>query len=123
MSPVRHPVSGAALTFVIDDELRTLREDLGGTTARSARTLVKSGPLRVTLVGINPGGELRPHHAEGPITLQVLEGEIDFRVEDQTSRLTAGTLFALEGGITHGVRSEKGAVFLLTVVGAQEPTG
>lgn len=120
MSPVRHPVTGPALAFALADELVKLRAELDSAPARSARTLVKDGPLRVTLVGVKPGGELRPHQADGPITLQVLEGEIDFQVEEQITRLSQGTLFALEGGIMHSVRSEDGAVFLLTVVGPRE---
>jgi len=120
MSPVRHPVSGAALAFALTDELDKLHAELATAPARSARTLVKGGPLRVTLVGVKPGGELRPHQADGPITVHVLEGELDFQVEEQITRLSAGTLFALEGGIMHSVRSERGAVFLLTVVGAPD---
>ena len=122
MSPVRHHVSGAALAFVLTDELEKLRAELETAPARSARTLVKDGPLRVTLVGVKPGGELRPHQADGPITLQVLEGELDFQVEEQIARLSEGTLFALEGGIMHGVRSEHGAVFLLTVMAVRDPS-
>ena len=95
MTPVRHQVSGQALQFALQEEVETVKRELTGTTTRSARTLVKEGPLRVTLVGVNPGGELRPHKADGPITLQVLEGEIHFDAEGQRWTLAAGTLFAL----------------------------
>jgi quercetin dioxygenase-like cupin family protein len=46
----------------------------------------------------------------------VLEGEIEFAVGEMARVLTAGTLFALEGGIQHAVKSEHGGVFLLTVI-------
>ena len=41
-----------------------------------ARTLVKEGPLRLTLIGLGLGGTIRPHQAEMPLTILVLEGEI-----------------------------------------------
>jgi quercetin dioxygenase-like cupin family protein len=116
MSPVQHPVSGPALAFSLADELRTVHDELAKTERRIGRTLVKDGPLRVTLVGLNPGGELRPHRAEGPITVHVLEGELEFEAGEKRWPLTAGSLLALDAGITHSVRSERGGVFLLTVV-------
>lgn len=62
MSPVQHPVSGIALSFVLEHELQIVREQLGSAT-RGGRTLVKNGPLRATLVGLNAGGVLAPHKA------------------------------------------------------------
>jgi quercetin dioxygenase-like cupin family protein len=116
MSPVKHTVAGPALSFVLADEMRLVRDELDPSNERSGRTLVKEGPLTVTLVAVNPGGELRPHHAKGPITIHVLEGEIEFHAENQTWTLPAGSLFALNSGVTHAVRSAKGGAFLLTVV-------
>ena len=120
MTPVRHPVSGPALQFSLRNEIDTVKRELTGTTTRSARTLIKEGPLRVTLVAVNPGGELRPHKAAGPITVQILEGEIILEARGQNWTLAAGSLFALEGGIAHSVRSVGGGLFLLTVVGAAD---
>jgi quercetin dioxygenase-like cupin family protein len=116
MSPVKHPVSGPALAFSLSDEIQTLRKELAKAPSRSARTLIKEGPITVTLIGVNPGGGLSAHKADGPITVQVLEGEIEFAVGEMARVLTAGTLFALEGGIQHAVKSEHGGVFLLTVI-------
>jgi quercetin dioxygenase-like cupin family protein len=115
MSPMHRPISGPALSFALDDELRILREQLG-TSRRVGRTLVKDGALRVTLVGLSAGGTLRPHKAEGPITLHVLEGAIELEAEGERWTLPAGTLFALGAGITHAVSAPAGGAFLLTVV-------
>ena len=54
--------------------------------------------------------------AEGPISVHVLEGEIAFEAEGRTWTLGPGDLLALAHGIPHAVRSERGGVFLLTVV-------
>jgi len=116
MSPVKHPVSGPELSFALSEEMALLRTELRTAPARSARTLIKEGPVTVTLIGVNPGGSLHPHKADGPITVQVLEGEVEFTVGETTHALSAGTLLALDGGITHAVHSAHGGIFLLTVV-------
>ena len=112
--PVQRPVSGPALAFTVDDEVRTVRDQLA-TTTRSARTLVKNGPLRATVMGLAPGGELASHSADGPITVHVLEGAIEFEAEGRSWPLPAGSLFALDAGIPHRVRAPDGGIFLLTV--------
>jgi quercetin dioxygenase-like cupin family protein len=114
MSPTEHPVSGPALLFDLAEELEIIHEQLV-TTARTARTLVKNGSLRETLIGIAPGGGLAPHSADGPITVLVLEGALDFDVAGKAWSLRKGSLFALDAGIEHSARSAEGAVILLTV--------
>src|SRR5690606_22863485 len=54
MSGVQHAVTGTTLSFVLEDEMQTVRENLGS-SGRTGRTLVKDGPLRVTLVGLGAG--------------------------------------------------------------------
>lgn len=118
MTPVKHPVSGPELTFSLSDEIAMLRAELRNAPERAAKTLIKEGRVTVTLIGVNPGGALHPHKAGGPITVHVLEGEVEFTVGETTRTLAMGTLFALDGGITHSVHSTHGGIFLLTVVNA-----
>jgi len=118
MSPVKHAVSGPALTFSLTEEMASLKSELRNAPARAAKTLIKEGPVTVTLIGVNAGGSLHAHKADGPITVQVLEGEVEFAIGETTRSLPAGTLLALDGGITHAVHSAHGGVFLLTVVNA-----
>lgn len=121
MSPVKHVVTAPALTFSLPDETRTVREQLAaGAGERSGRTLIKDGPLRVTLVGLNAGGRVRSDKADGPITMQVLEGSVELDVEGQRLPMPAGSLLALDAGVPHTVSSTGGALFLLTVVHTEE---
>lgn len=116
MSPVKHAVSGPTLVFSLAEEIQALHKELANASVRSAKTLVKEGPITVTLIGVNAGGGLSAHKAAGPITVQVLEGEIMFKVGETTRTMGVGTLLALDGGITHDVESAHGGIFLLTVV-------
>lgn len=112
--PVQRSVTGPALSFSLAEELRIVKDQLA-TTSRTARTLLKNGPLRATLMGLAPGGEVASHSADGPITVHVLEGAIEFEAEGRTWPLPEGSLLALGGGIVHSVRAPRGGVFLLTV--------
>lgn len=118
--PVKRQVAGAELSFSLEKEVQTVRAELAAVPARVARTLVKEGSLRVTVVGVNPGGSLRSHRADGPITIQVMDGEIEIETDGHTRPLSRGMLFALNAGITHSVRSARGGIFLLTVIGAAD---
>lgn len=118
MTPLKHPVSGPVLTFSLPEEMARLKTELRNAPARSAKTLIKEGRVTVTLIGVNPGGSLHAHKADGPITIQVLEGEVELAIGETTQALPAGTLLALEGGIMHAVHSAHGGIFLLTVVHA-----
>ena len=86
---------------------------------RSARTLVKDGPLRLTIVAIGPGGTLPAHSAAGPITIHLLEGEVTVSALKRDYALGPGDLLVLAPGTEHAARSALGGVFLLTVVHQQ----
>lgn len=95
--------------------MQLVRSQLGDATTRIARTLVKMGPLRVTLVGIHAGGSLHEHTSPGPVTIQVLEGAMDVLTREKRWPLPAGTLLSLDAGVPHAVESTQGSLFLLTV--------
>lgn len=83
---------------------------------RSARTLVKEGPLRLTIVAIAPGGDLPAHRTGGPVTIHVFEGEVTVSALNQEYPLAPNDVLVLAPGVEHAARSAAGGVFLLTVV-------
>lgn len=116
MSSIDRPLAGSVLLFALDEEReraadRTILERSG----RNARTLLKEGPLRVTLVVLAPAGEIQEHEAAGPITVQVLEGRVRFRVGAETYDLRPGSLLMVPAEVRHAVASDEGGTFLLTV--------
>lgn len=82
---------------------------------RSARTLVKDGPLRLTIMGLSAGGTLPPHSTEHPLSIQVVQGDATFFALDQEYALAAGDVLIFAAGVEHSARSKSGASFLLTV--------
>jgi quercetin dioxygenase-like cupin family protein len=115
MSPVHRSLAGEVLAFDLAEEMRLIREQLVGGRVRIARTLVKEGSLRLTLVGLAPGARVDEHDAAGPVTINVLEGELELTAGGETGTYATGALIALERRVRHAVRSQRGAMFLLTL--------
>ena len=117
MSSIDRVLQDEILRFDLDEEERNATDpDTLGRSGRSSRTLIKEGPLRVTLIVLGPGGEVPEHAAQGPVTVQPLRGEIHVRVnEGETHTLSPGELVAIDAAVPHSVASDDGAAFLLTV--------
>ena len=117
VSSLNRPLAGDAMLFDLAAEIETARSvEPAAQTRRTARTLLKNGPLRVTLILVHPGGEIAEHTASGPITIQVLRGSIRLRIDNEEQTLSAGQVIGLAGGIRHSVAADEEAAFLLTVV-------
>lgn len=116
MPSIQRPLSGDILVFDLDEEReRAADPELIDRSGRNARTLLKNGPLRVTLVVLGPDGELAEHEAAGPITVHVVDGRIRFGSGDEEHDLGPGQLLSAGPAVRHRVTSEDGAAFLLTV--------
>jgi quercetin dioxygenase-like cupin family protein len=97
----------------LDDVIERLPPDRP--CGRRAETLLKSPGLRVILVTMRAGAELREHAAPGPIAIQPLRGRFAFLVDGEAREVAAGTLLGVEGGVRHTVRAIEDGAFLLTI--------
>jgi quercetin dioxygenase-like cupin family protein len=116
MSSLDRTISGEVLVRHLPRDEQTIDQSLVARHGRSARTLVKEGPLRLTILALAPGGDLPPHNTDGPVSIHVLEGEVVFEALGQTYPLHVGDLLVLAAGVEHSAISGPGCVFLLTVV-------
>jgi quercetin dioxygenase-like cupin family protein len=82
---------------------------------RSAITVFKSTGMRIVLVALHTGTEMKTHTAPGVISVQVLEGEIIFTTEQKSAECSAGQMLALHAGIPHSVKAKQDSIFLLTL--------
>ena len=122
MSPVKRALAGEHLAFSLSAQIEELRNDESYLrSGRMGRTLVKSGPLRITLTLIADGVEVGTHHAETPMTLQVLEGGLQYRVQGGDRELEEGQLLFFGPGHARGIRAVGNTALLLTIVGAEAP--
>ena len=82
---------------------------------RNTITVYKSELMRIVLMGLRKDAEIKPHKANGVISVQVIEGMIQFITEPQTVSLAQGQMIAIEPGITHSVHASEESFFLLTM--------
>ncbi|MBK9631158.1 MAG: cupin domain-containing protein [Saprospiraceae bacterium] len=83
---------------------------------RNSVTLYKSETMRIVLLGLQKNAELKVHKSNGAISVQVLEGKINFTTEQENVLLDKGQMIALQENILHGVRAVTESFFLLTLV-------
>jgi quercetin dioxygenase-like cupin family protein len=112
-----HQLSGEALLFDLKADTETvLAEARSSNAGRAARTLVKQGPLRLTIVGFKSGARLADHKAAGPVSIQVLEGALDVAVGQRSEKLDKGRMLVLDADVEHSLTAGSAdAVILLGI--------
>ena len=82
---------------------------------RNAITVFKTNGLRIVLIALHKGAEMPTHIADGIISVQVLEGQMQFNTEWRSVELSNGQMLALHERIPHSVLALKETIFLLTL--------
>ena len=105
---------------LVEMNLNALIEQIKGEDSwkegdRGSMVLFKSDTMRIVLIGLHGNAELTPHKASGVISVQVLEGKINFYAGEQESILEKGQMIALQENVVHGVMALKESFFLLTL--------
>ena len=84
-------------------------------TDRNAITVFKTDGLRIVLIAMRKGAEMAKHTADGLISVQVLEGKMLLKTDEQSVKLGKGQMLALHEGISHSLLAKKKTIFLLTL--------
>ena len=82
---------------------------------RNAMTVFKTNGLRIVLIALHEGSEMARHTADGMISVQVLEGQIEFNTDHQSVELDKGQMLALHERVPHSVKAIRETIFLLTL--------
>lgn len=109
-------IDGDVLVQHLTEDERTLDQELLAKHGRTARTLVKLGSLRLTLMALAADGDLPVHSTDGPVSIHLLEGAITFAALGQEYPLVPGDVLVFAPGVEHSARTTAGGRFLLTVV-------
>ncbi len=96
--------------------LQIKEEQAWETSDRNAITLFKSDAMRMVMIALHPGAEMKTHTAPGTISVQVLQGQIEFTVAEEPHQRSTGQALTLQGGIPHSVTPLEDSVVLLTLV-------
>lgn len=82
---------------------------------RNAITIFKTDAMRIVMIALHEGAEMKTHTAPGIISVQLLEGNISFRTAKRSCEFKEGQMLALHAGIAHSVFANKESTFLLTL--------
>jgi quercetin dioxygenase-like cupin family protein len=111
-----HKLSGRSLVFDLKtDEAKLLEKARSARSGRAAKTLVKEGPLRVTVIALKKGAAIDDHRVEGPLSIQSLSGKLRISVNGDRYDLPARGLLTLEPGTTHDATALSDATFMITM--------
>ena len=108
-------ITGDILIQHLESDAMLIDSSLVAKHGRSARTLVKEGALRLTIMALAPGGSLPAHSTDNPVSIHVLDGDVAFYALDQKYDLRPGEVLIFGAGVEHAARSARGSTFLLTV--------
>ena len=115
-----HRLRDTLLKFGVASEVEQLRgQVVSSGTGRVAKTLVKEGPIRVTLIALRRGVALEEHHVAGPVTIHVLHGTFRLSTDQGDTDVRAGELAALDARIPHTAHALEDCALLLTVAMAR----
>ncbi len=98
-------------------ELQQLRQEESWQreTGRSSKTLAKYPDLRIVLILMKGGTEMRQHRAEGRVSIQLLEGQVCVHLANREVNMSAGHLLVLDCGVLHDVAAREASALLLTI--------
>ncbi|MGH7634131.1 MAG: cupin domain-containing protein [Gemmatimonadaceae bacterium] len=116
MSSLDRTLEGDVLVHHLPRDEQTIDTSLLAKHGRTARTLVKEGALRLTLLALAPGGATPAHDADGPLSVHVIEGEAVFTAGGREYAVAVGDVIVFGAGVEHALRSASGCRMLLTVV-------
>lgn len=103
---IAHAVSGRSVSVL----------PYGDTLAGQQSTAIfKTERLEVMRLVLPKGKSMPAHKVAGAITVQCLEGVIDFASDDGNQTLRPGDLVYLEGGVTHSITGVQDASALVTI--------
>jgi len=105
------------LNFFIDKEIAQLKKETVWINGdRNAVTLQKNSNLRVVLISLRKGATLHEHKVEGPITLFVLSGRMNFIAGEEKIIVGNNEFIVLEKATPHDVEALEDTTFILTII-------
>lgn len=82
---------------------------------RNAMTVFKSEEMRIVLIALHKEAVIEEHSANGIISVQVLDGEINVETGGKNYNLKKDEIITLHRKLPHTVIAVEESVFLLTV--------
>ncbi len=109
-------LAGPMLTFLLHAEDDTLRAFAASAkSGRAAKTLVKQGSQRITLVALRKGTAMPQHLVAGAVSVQTIRGCLNVGTSGGEVEIPQGTLVAFGPGVAHTATALGDCSILITV--------
>lgn len=105
-----------ALHHALSSELIDIRPFRNNLHHESNKTLYKSEHLEVFRMVLTAGKEFPPHKVAGEITVQCIEGSIEFTINGVGEVMHEGNLKCLAGGQMHALKAVEDSSVLITIL-------
>ena len=105
-----------ALHHAISGELIDIRPYGPALACATTRALYKSAHLELFRMVLPSGKAMPSHQVKGEITVQCLEGSVEFKVGEAGRVMRQGDLLCLEGGAAHSVTALEASSLLVTIL-------
>lgn len=104
------------MVFDLQKEVANLHQNGSGADGVKRATLHRNDGGIYVLLAMSPESHMREHQAKAWASVQCLEGEILFTLEDQEHLLHPGDIIMMEPGQRHSLSAKIQSAVLLTLV-------
>ncbi|MEP7102685.1 MAG: cupin domain-containing protein [Burkholderiales bacterium] len=105
-----------AIHHALSGEMISVRPLAGAITSACTATLYKTQHLEVFRLVLLAGKEIPEHQVGGELTVQCLEGSVEFSIGTTHDVMRAGDLKCLAGGVPHALRAIEDSSVLVTLL-------
>ena len=105
-----------AIHHASSGELIDIRPFKGNLKNATTKALYKSNHLEVFRMILLAGKEMPTHQVVGEITVQCLEGSVEFTVAGTSQLMREGSLICLAGGEAHALKAIEDSSVLVTIL-------
>jgi quercetin dioxygenase-like cupin family protein len=103
----------------IPDFIRKIKsEDAWIKNDRNSMSVFKTNDATIVIMALRKGAELKEHRDRGIVTMQVIEGSVDFCCEGKEVELKAGETGVVHKEIKHWLKAKEDSVVLMTSTGS-----
>jgi quercetin dioxygenase-like cupin family protein len=112
--PIVHPAAFPIARFDLEEEVRRMRAS-HTRNGHLGKTLLRAADIRIVLVTLHAGAQIPPHHTDGSLTIQALDGRVIVSVLESTYDLGPGQLLSIEREVPYGLAAVDDSAILLTI--------
>ena len=111
------PLDGHLLDFDLPAVIDRIKQEADWISGKhNAITLMKSNSMRIVLIAMHEGNEMKMHQAAGPVSIYLIEGKLELTTENESVILHKNQLVTLHENIKHGLLAIGETILLLTIV-------